>query len=204
MTDAHHCPHCGAERTVALTCPVCELKYDAHAEAAAPTALGRAWQSGRLALGLAAGLLAVALFVPFATMKLLSIADSPAQPVTLLDMALQSGPLGREIKSVTVLAVPFAAALMAQFLFTRTTGSAMRASRPLLFMVSVLPLVSMFTGFLRLKKSIRHEVALSFAPAFVAAATVLGIFAAIKFGTGVAEAKPKRSSRAAQHDEDDE
>lgn len=202
MSDAQ-CPHCGAERTPALTCPVCELRYDAHSIEPAATPLGRAWQSGRLPLGLSCALLAIALFVPFATMRLLSIADSPPQPVTLLDMALQSGPLGREIKSLTVLAVPFAAALMAQFLFTRTTGSAMRATRPLLFMLSALPLVSMLTGFLRLKKSVRHEVALSVAPALVALAAIAGVIAAVRFGTAVPERKPKRAASGPQ-DEDDE
>jgi hypothetical protein len=205
MTDAH-CPHCGAERSHALTCPVCELKYDAHAEEPARTATARAWQSGRLAIGLSTALMALALFVPFATMTLKAIAGSPPVPVTLLDMGLQSGPLAREIKSFTVLAVPFSAALLAQFLFTRTTGRAMRASRPAIFMLSLLPLFAMVTGFLRLKKSFRYEAALSVAPALVAIATICGLIGALKFGTGVAEARPKRSALAQrpQHEDDDE
>lgn len=194
MSDAH-CPHCGAERTNALTCPVCELKYDEHAEAPAPTPAGRAWQSGRLALGGAVALLAVALMVPFATMTSPLIANSPSIPVTLLDMGLQSGPLAREIKSFTVLAVPFSAALMAQFLFTRTTGRAMRATRPAILMLALLPLFSMVTGFLRLNRGGRWQVHMSVAPAFVAAACVLGLLAATRFGNGVPEKKPKRLSR---------
>jgi hypothetical protein len=205
MSDAH-CPHCGAERTNALTCPVCELKYDEHAEPPAPTPMGRAWQSGRLALGASVALMAAALVVPFATMSSSLIANSPSIPVTLLDMGLQSGPLAREIKSFTVLAVPFSAALMAQFLFTRTTGRAMRASRPAIFMLALLPLFSMVTGFLRLKRGGRWEVHMSVAPALVAFAFAFGMLAALRFGNGVPEKKPKRLSRlneprSDEHDE---
>lgn len=201
MSDAH-CPHCGAERTNGLTCPVCELKYDAHAETPAPTAMGRAWQSGRLALGVSVAFLTAALVVPFATMTSPLIANSPTIPVTLLDMGLQSGPLAREIKSFTVLAVPFSAALMAQFLFTRTTGRAMRATRPAIFMLALLPLFSMVTGFLRLKRGGRWEVHIGIAPALVAAATVLGLLAALRFGNGVPEARRKRSSSHGAHNDD--
>lgn len=193
--DDSRCPHCGADRESARVCPVCELPYDAHEIEPAATPLGRAWQSGRLPLGVASALLMAAVVVPFATMTS-TIAPQPiAIPVTLADMLLQSGPLAREAKSFTVVAVPIAAALMGQFLFSRTTGRAMRASRPLLFMMSVLPLFAMGTGYLRLARAQRYVVALSVAPWLVAVASVLGVIAAVKFGTGVPE--KKRRQRAA-------
>lgn len=203
MSDTH-CPHCGAERTDTLTCPVCEYKYDEHAEAPAPTPAGRAWQSGRLALGGSVALLAVAMVVPFATLRSPWIAEAPSIPVTLLDMGLQAGPLAREIKSYTVLAVPVSAALMTQFLFTRRTGRVMRASRPAIFMLALLPLLSMVTGYVRLRKGERWQVRLSVAPALVAAASVLGLIAAFRFGNGVAETTRKHPSRIGDRDTDEQ
>ncbi len=203
--DAHahdsHCPHCGADRDAGRTCPVCELAYDAHEIKTAPTLIGALWQSGRLAVGLAAALLLLSMLVPFATMTS-TIAPRPiAIPVTLVDMMLQSGPLAREVKSFTVVAVPLAAALMAQFLFSRKTAGAMRATRPLLFVLSALPLFAMVTGYLRLSRAHRYVVALGVAPWLVAVAAVFGVIGAVQFGTGVPE--KRRRAQSVQASDDD-
>jgi hypothetical protein len=203
MTEAH-CPHCGADRTGGLTCPVCELKYEAHTEPPAATPMGRLWQSGRLALGLAAASLAVAMAVPFAMLRSKLIPNAPAVPVTLADMVLQTGPFPREVKSFTVLAVPFAAAVMVQFLFSRTTGRSMRASRPVLFVLALLPAASMVTGFLRLTRGARFEVSLGPAAAIVGLATVLTYVGALRFGRGVPEVKARRRDHDDEHEDDED
>jgi hypothetical protein len=204
MSDAH-CPHCGADRTDALACPVCELRYDVHVDPPAPTALGRLWQSGRLALGLAGASLLVATATPFAYLKSRLIPNAPEIPVSVAEMAMQSGPLARDVRSFTVLAIPFAAAAMVQFLFSRTTGRAMRASRPVIFVLAVLPLVSVFTGFKRLQRGGRFDVSPGVAGALVLVSAVLAVIAGTRFGRGVAEARPRRSKLAqSSHDDDDD
>lgn len=202
MSDAH-CPHCGADRTHGLSCPVCELRYDAHAEAPAPTALGRLWQSGRLPLGLAGLSLLAATAAPFAHLRSRLIPNAPDIPVSVAEMAMQTGPLAREVRSFTVLAIPFAAAAMMQFLFSRTTGRAMRATRPVIFVLAALPLVSVFTGFKRLQRSGRFDVSPGFAGALVAVAAVCAVIAGLRFGRGVPEARPRRSALSKGEESED-
>lgn len=192
------CPHCGAKRSDKLQCSVCELPYEKHAQAPAATAMGRLWQSGRLAALLAALCFLAAFLLPIASVR--RIPDGPQVAVSPMHMALQWGPYAREIKAMTMLALPLAMAGLIQFLLTRTTGRAMRASKPLLAMVSVLPLLATGLGIARFERGDRFMYSLGISPWITVAGVVFGLIATVRFGTGVPEAKSKRAA----HDEDDD
>jgi hypothetical protein len=191
MTETH-CPHCGAKRSDQLSCSVCELPYDKHTQAPAASFVGRLWQSGRLAALLAAALFLLAFLLPIATIRRLP--DGPLVSVSPMHMALQSGPYAREIKAMTMLALPLSIAALVQFLLTRTTGRAMRATRPLLLMVSLLPLLAMGLGVARFERGGRFLYSLGPALWVTIVAVVFGLIAMVRFGTGVAEAKPRHTA----------
>jgi hypothetical protein len=224
--SARTCPHCGATRGEGPTCSVCELPYEAQSTPpsrteegrasqtddartspvdripTAPTFVGALWQSGRLAMIVAAVAFGVGAMVPFAYLTSQLIPGSPAIPVTLAEMGLQLGPLAREVRAPTALAVLFSSVVLLQFLFSRTSGRAMRASRPMLYVLSLLPLVSLGTAWMRLRRAARFEVAPGPAAVLVLLGAGLGLVAALRFGTGVPD-KPPRSARTDDDEDDD-
>jgi hypothetical protein len=217
--SARSCPHCGAARTDRPACPVCDLPYERESEPASPTRepvrastsepepasptfWGGLWDSGRLALVLAALALGAGSALPLAWLTRRLVPGATATPITLAEMGLQLGPLAREVRALTALAAPFSAVVMVQFLFSRTTGRAMRASRPMLYALSLLPVVSLGTAWLRLRRGDRFSLTPGPAAALVLLGALLGVFAGTRFGRGVPETRER--SRRRDEDEDDE
>ncbi len=141
-----------------------------------------------------------AFLLPIATVR--KIPDGPLAAVSPMHMALEWGPYARETKALTMLALPLASAALVQFLLTRTTGRAMRASKPLLMMMSVLPLMAIGLGILRLERGARFLYSLGPSLWFVLGGSVLGLVSTLRFGRGVPELKAAKS--AVEEDSDDE
>ncbi|MDP3275125.1 MAG: hypothetical protein Q8Q09_08025 [Deltaproteobacteria bacterium] len=194
------CPHCGAAREQALHCSVCELAYERTAVPTAASPLGRAVQSGRAQIALAATCFAVSMLLPFATVT--RLAGGASVSVSPVDMLLELGPFGHDLKSMTMMAIPIAAAAMAQFLFSRTHGRAMLVTRPVLFVLSVLPTLSLMMGHLRLQRGARFVFTLGPASWVVLSGAILGVAGAVVFGRGVPE--KRGTTRQNHHDEDEE
>lgn len=168
----------------------------------ASTPLVRWWRSGQLAaVGASAAYLSAMMLPLMSNVPLRDGArvrlDVAVRP---LDLALGTYPAMRG--QMTAWLVPGAALFLLQILRTRRTGSAMAASRPLLGVLAVGPLVSVAMPFLRLRKL---DVSPTPGPALalIAVGAVLAVIAALRFGDGVAEAAPRRRLRDEELRDDD-
>lgn len=201
------CPRCGAVMPAGGVCPVCEIPHEesaasraAERELSPATPGARAWRSGQLALVLAAACDLGALFLPL----LGDVAMRDGANVSLhnavrpLDLALGTFP-GLHGQA-TAWVLPGAAVFMLSLLRSRRTGHAMMATRPLLGVVAILPIVSAVMPFLRFR---RLGLSPSPGPALglVLVGVVLGVIAATRFGEGVPEA-PRRGRRVVDDDDD--
>ncbi len=198
------CPRCGARMASGGVCPVCETP---HAESSATRATGhelsdapaltRWWRSGQLAVAAAALCHAGAMFLPLLGDVRLREGSSVSlgQQVRPLDIALGTVHLGGRM---TAWFLPGAAVMLLSLLRSRRTGSQMQATRPLLAMLCLAPIVSVAMPFLRLRRQ-----GLAPTPGAAIALVVLGValtaVATLRFGDGVPEAAPRRRAR----DDDD-
>lgn len=191
-------------------CPVCEIPHrpdDERAavhtviEPAAPTVLGRLWQSGRLAVAIAAACFALATFVPLVSVRQVHGATA-RMALTPLQMITAEGSYGKELKSVVLFALPGASLGLLQFLYSRRTRSVMLASRPLVLVVSVLPLVAAVLPVLKILKYQRFDYGLGPAMVLVGIGTVAGVVGAVQFGRGVSDPPPRREHEHQDVDDD--
>lgn len=191
-------------------CPVCETPHEVSMasratghELAPGSPVARWWRGGQLPALAAAGCYLAAMMLPLMSSVPLRNGAQVRLDVALrpLDLALGTYPAMRG--QMTAWLVPGAALFLLQILRTRRTGSAMTASRPLLGVLALGPLVSVAMPFLRLKK-----LGLSPSPGAALALVVLGsalcVVAALRFGDGVPEAMSARERREKALREDDE
>ncbi len=187
-------------------CPVCEIPFHAEDGRAPPppekpvdSFVGRLWQSGRLALLGAVTLLALATVVPLLTVTRIDHLG-PSASKSPLALITADGEYGRELKSTTLIAVPGAAFFLLTFLWSRRTRPDAVASRPLVLVVSLLPLMGAVMPVLKLGKHHRFDYSLGPAFGLIALATVMGVLAATRFGRGMPE--PRRLLRRDDDSED--
>ena len=116
-------------------------------------------------------------------------------PEMTLDLAL--GTISAIRGGMTAWFLPGAAAMLLSLLRSRRTGSQMAATRPLLFVVALAPIVSVAMPFMLLRK---HGLSPTPGAALglVALGVAMTVFAALRFGEGV----PDRARRLAARDED--
>lgn len=179
---------------------MCELPA-----AAAPTGeiferplLSRLWRSGQIAVGGAALAFLGSLFLPLLT-RVPTIVGREWRPDTAvrpLDLLLNAYPTLRG--QFTAWMLPGAGFFLLVLLRSRREGSPMRASRVLVGVVSLAPLLSAIMPLLKLKK---RGVDAGLGPAFalVLAGVVLGLLGAAWFGREVEDAP--RTSRFAEEDD---
>jgi hypothetical protein len=199
------CPRCGSPMVAGGVCPVCEIPHHADdgrapaaLEPAAPTALGRFFQSGRLAVLVAAAGFLGATVAPLVSVKHTGEPGARAW-LTPAAMILSEGRYGRELRGATLIVLPGAALGLLSFLLSRRTRSAMLATRPLLLVVSALPLMAAVLAALRLGKHDRYDWAFGPGMALVALGACAGLLGALQFGRGTRDPAPRR----ARDDEDD-
>lgn len=180
-------------------------------EPAAATPLGRLWQSGRLAVGVAAACFVLATVIPLVTVQRVGLgvptAASPRVGKSPIAMITGEGPYGREMRSSAMLALPAAAIGLVSFLITRRTRAVMVASRPLVLAVAVIPLLAAGLPVLKLGK--RHRFDYSMAPgmAVIALGALAGVVGAVQFGRGTTDPPPRRRVGGGERrgeDDDDE
>jgi len=189
MTDTA-CPRCGFPEPQTEVCPICDQPVEVRAERPAGTLASRALQNGSAGLLGAVAVLVAALAVPLLTLEQRGVAGSRAR-VSIWSMINAEGRYGAETKSMVLLAVPGAAFFLLSFVLSRRTRRAAASSRPLVFVVSILPVMAVALPPLRLQ---RHEsLVWSFGPAYalVMVAAALGVSSALHFGTGMPEPRPR-------------
>lgn len=198
------CPRCGAKMATGGVCPVCETPWavssaaGAAAHDAAPqSAAARWWRSGQLPLAVAAACFAGAMFLPLLGDVRIREGSSVTLGVSVRPLDLALGTISAIRGGMTAWFLPGAAAMLLSLLRSRRTGSQMMATRPLLFVVALAPIVSVAMPFALLRK---HGLSPTpgAALALVALGVAMTIFAALRFGDGVAD----RARRLAAHDED--
>ncbi len=190
-------------------CPVCETPYEvsmasrATGHDLAPTSpIARWWRSGQLPALAAALCYLGALWLPLMSGVPLRSGTSVRLEASLrlLDLALGTYPAMRG--QMTAWLVPGAAIFLLQILRSRRTGSVMAASRPLLGVLALGPIVSVAMPFLRLRK-LGVSPTPGAALALVALGSVLCVITALRFGHGVPEAAPRRRIRDEAMRDDD-
>lgn len=178
-------------------CPVCETPWSVssvggsahHDEAASP--LARWWRSGQLAVGLAAGAFAAAMFLPLLGDVRLREGSNVTFGVSVRPVDLAFGTVSAVRGGMTAWLLPGAAVLLLSLLRSRRTGGQMQATRPLLPVVALAPVVSAGMPFVLLRK---HGLSPTPGAALglVAVGVALTLLAATRFGDGVGEAAPRR------------
>lgn len=185
------CAHCGAMMSPDAACPVCELPGAAAPSSVPMTAspLTRWWANGQVAVAGAASLFLASLFVPLLRRvpMLVNRELDPDGVLTPLDLALGRYALLRG--TMTAWMLPGAALLLLTLLRTRRTASAMRASRILLAVVSLAPLLSAALPLLKLQ---RRGLPVESGPAMavIVLGVVCGLVGASRFGAMAAEESP--------------
>lgn len=181
------CAHCGAMMKPEGRCPVCELPAAPATPAQVPvdpSPLARWSRSGQLpVLGAALSFLG-AMFLPLLT-RVPMVIDRELDPdvsVSPLDLAL--GTYSALKGQMTAWMLPGAGLFLLSLLRSRRRGSAMRASRLLVGVVSVMPLMSALMPFLKLKKR-GVEAGVGPALALIVAGVVMGLIGAVTFGRDV-------------------
>lgn len=207
------CAQCGAAAdAAAVTCPVCELPLDGSARAntslqttepEASTFAARAWQSGRGAVIAAAAFFVAATFAPLVTVQR-AHEVGPRVRAAAWQLALGEGMYGAELKSAVVLAIPAAALGLLSFVWSRRSGPIMRASRPLVLVVSIIPLAAAVLPLMRMNRLERFKYEPGVAIGLVVLGTVLGVIGSMRFGTGVPELRPQRGRVAVNTRDDDD
>jgi hypothetical protein len=179
-------------------CPVCEIPHDAALAPArpepapAPGVLQRHWDSGRLPVIVAVLCFAAAVFLPLARGVRLRNTQGREVVVDVQPYDLASATYPALHGRMTAWFLPGAALFLLSMLRSRRTGSAMAASRPVVAVVSLAPLISAVMPFLLLKK---HGQSPDVGPAalVILLGVVLGVLGATRFGQGVPE-KPRPGS----------
>lgn len=203
MTE-RECPHCGAMMNPAAPCPVCELSVGAVAAPRATvdgdhdglTGLARWWHNGRLAVAISALCFAVSTFVPLVTgVTLLSQGERMTVSVSLWQLASGVYPVLKGRASAWF--VPAVAMFLLSLLRSRRTGPSMRATRPLLFSLSLAPLVGAVLPLARLH---RQSVSPGAGVGLVFIGVAFCVVAAFRFGRDEPDA-PR--SRLLQDPDDD-
>lgn len=192
------CAHCGAMMKPEGHCPVCELPAAPSAPAQVPvdpSPLARWWRSGQLAVLLAAGSFLGSLFLPLMTRVPMVIDREvhPAVSVSPLDLAM--GTYSAFKGQMTAWMLPGAGLFLLSLLRSRRRGAAMRASRLLVGVVSLMPLMSAVMPFLKLKKR-GVEAGVGPALALIVAGVAMGLLGALWFGRDVEDER-----HHAPHDE---
>jgi len=185
------CAHCGAMMSPDAACPVCELPAAAAPSSVPMTAspLARWWANGQVAVAGAAGLFLGAMFLPLLrhVPMLVNRELDPEGVLTPLDLALGNYALLRG--TMTAWMLPGAAILLLSLLRTRSTASAMRASRMLLAVVSLAPLLSAAMPLLKLQ---RRGLPVEAGPAMavIVLGVVCGLAGAVRFGAMAVDESP--------------
>jgi hypothetical protein len=168
-----------------------------HDEPAA-TPVARWWRSGQLAVGGAAAAFIASLFLPLLGNVRLREGSNIVLGVSVRPIDLALGNVSAVRGGMTAWLLPGAAVLLLSLLRSRRTGSQMSATRPLLPVIALAPVVSAGMPFVLLRK---HGLSPTPGAALglVALGVALTILAATRFGDGVGEA-PRRGAR---QDDDD-
>ena len=199
------CPRCGAGMSQGGVCPVCETPWSVSSvsRAAPPDELtaspvARWWRSGQLAVGLAAGAFLASLFLPLLGNVRLREGSNIVLGVTVRPIDLALGNVSAVRGGMTSWLLPGAAVLLLSLLRSRRTGSQMSATRPLLPVIALAPVVSAGMPFVLLRK---HGLSPTPGAALglVALGVALTLLAATRFGDGVSDAPRRRDAR----DDDD-
>lgn len=177
------CAHCGAMMPPDEACPVCELPAAAGPTDVPlePSPLARWWRNGQLSVGAAVALFLTATFVPLLTRVpvVLNRVLDPNGALTPLDLALGSyAPLRG---TMTAWMLPGAAVFLASLLRTRRTAGAMRASRMLVAVVALAPMLSAVMPIMKLKRR-GLEVGVGPAMALIVVGVCFGLAGALRFG----------------------
>lgn len=170
---------------------MCELPQDAVGAPPAspradeaPSGLLRLWRSGQGPVGAAVLCHLLALVLPFVTVA----SGGSSRTVSPLALMLGNDPL---LRGKMIWLVPATAAFLTQMLASRRTRPVMEASRPLVLVVSLAPLVGVALPYLLFQK--RHlEPALGPSALMVLVGVALGVLGALRFGVGAPEEKPRR------------
>lgn len=185
------CAHCGAMMSPDAACPVCELPAAAAPSSVPMTAspLTRWWANGQVAVAGAASLFLASLFVPLLrhVPMLVNRELDPDGVLTPLDLAFGKYALLRG--TMTAWMLPGAALFLLSLLRTRRTASAMRASRILLAVVSLAPLLSAALPMMKLQRR-GLPVQAGPAMALIALGVVCGLVGAARFGAMAVEESP--------------
>lgn len=177
------CAHCGAMMSPDERCPVCELPA-----AAAPSTvpmhaspLARWWANGQLAVAAAATLFLASCALPLLQRvpMVLNRELDPNGSLTPLDLAFGRYALLRG--TMTAWMLPGAALFLLMLLRTRRTGSAMHASRVLVAVVSLAPMLSAVLPLMKLQKR-GLSVEAGPAMAVIVLGVVMGLVGAVRFG----------------------
>lgn len=187
------CAHCGAMMKPEGKCPVCELPAAPATPAQVPvdpSPLARWWRSGQLPVALASVSFLGALFLPLLT-RVPMVIDRELRPdvsVSPLDLAL--GTYSALKGQMTAWMLPGAGIFLLSLLRSRRRGGAMRASRMLVGVVSLMPLMSAMMPFLKLKRR-GVEAGVGPALALIVLGVAMGIVGAISFGRDVEDDAPR-------------
>ncbi len=182
-------------------CPVCEMPHDpdaarssiesgGHAEPEDASAIGRWWRSGRLAIAVASACFLTGTFLPLIYVQH-RLGLLPRLSASPLDMISAAGPYGRELRSMVVFVIPATAAGLASFLLSRRHGSVMVATRPLVFVVALLPLIGAVLPVLKIAKHHRLNYSVGPGLVFVLVGVAAGLLGALTFGRGVPDPRPR-------------
>lgn len=185
------CAHCGAMMSPDAACPVCELPAATAPSSVPMTAspLARWWANGQVALAGAATLFLGAMFLPLLRRvpMLVNRELDPNGVLTPLDLAFGRYALLRG--TMTAWMLPGAALFLLSLLRTRRTASSMRASRMLLAVVSLAPLLSATLPLMKLQ---RRGLPVEAGPAMavIVVGVVCGLAGAVRFGARAVEESP--------------
>lgn len=195
------CPRCGAGMSRGGVCPVCETPWSVSSVSRAPapdeapaSPAARWWRSGQLAVALAAAAFLGAMFLPLLGDVRLREGSNVVFGVSIRPVDLALGNVSAVRGGMTAWLLPGAAVLLLSLLRSRRTGSQMHATRPLLPVVALAPVVSAGMPFVLLRK---HGLSPTPGAALglVALGVALTVFAATRFGDGVGEAPARGRAR---------
>lgn len=200
------CPRCGAGMSQGGVCPVCETPWSVSSASRAPapdeaptSPAARWWRSGQLAVALGAAAFLGAMFLPLLGDVRLREGSNVVFGVSIRPVDLALGNVSAVRGGMTAWLLPGAAVLLLSLLRSRRTGSQMQATRPLLPVVALAPVVSAGMPFVLLRK---HGLSPTPGAALglVALGVALTLLAATRFGDGVGEAPARGRARDDEHE----
>ena len=201
------CARCGAQKPEDGPCAACAFEAgDATtvtSAAAVPDApvsgLARWWESGRLSALLAGLCFLGALWLPLVGGLTMRVGDAVLTEVTVRPWDLVVGAYPAMRGRLSAWLLPGAGIFLLSLLRSRRTALSMMATRPLIFAVSLGPVVSLALPLVRLH-SRGGTPAVGAALALGALGVVLCWHAGAVFGRGM----PERVAKVAARDDDDE